>query len=88
MSHLKRHERSQLSTSLAGEVMHMVVYLTAGAAVCAIVLILVGIYILVTNKVNPRLIGLGFIVIVCDVCLIYAMLFLSIHKLHRVLGID
>ena len=66
----------------------MIPYLAAGLVACTIFIAILGVYMVIGNKLSAKIVGLGLIGIVCDFALMFGVFYLLIDKLHNVLGID
>jgi hypothetical protein len=66
----------------------MNVFLTVPLLLCSLIIIILGGYLIVKKKLNPKIVGITILLLVCEVCLVFAVLYSLINKLYEVLGID
>ena len=66
----------------------MNVFLTVPLLLCSMIIIILGGYLITKKKFNPKIVGITIILIVCEVWLVFAVLYSLINNLYEVLGID
>lgn len=66
----------------------MNIFLTPALILCSIIIIILGVSLIVQGKLNPKVVGITLLLIVCDLYLVFSILYSKINTIYKVLGID
>jgi hypothetical protein len=66
----------------------MILFLTVALLLCSVIIIILGAQLIIRNRLEPKIVGITILLIVCDICLVFVTLYLLVANLYKVLGID